>query len=256
MCIRDSHAATAVHVRGSPDLFETKAYRDGCFEQQDEASQLAVLLTAPPPRGKVLDLCCGSGGKTLGLAAQLGNRGTVLATDVHQPRVRELRARLPRAGADNVEPLHLDGTPQCERSLAEFAQRADRILIDAPCSGTGSWRRRPQARWNLDPDGLAAMQCTQAELLERAVGWLKPKARLIYATCSLLPDENEKQVQALCERHSGLEIVRVVEVLGGERGRKIADANGAFLRVRPDLHGCDGFFAAVLRRAAGIGSQG
>lgn len=248
------YAATAVHVAGSRDLFETNTYRDGCFEQQDEASQLAVLLTAPPPGGKVLDLCCGSGGKTLGLAAQLGNRGTVLATDVHQARVRDLRARLPRAFADNVQPMHLDGTLPCERRLEQFACRADRILIDAPCSGTGSWRRRPQARWNLDPTGLEAMRRTQAELLERAAGWLKPKARIVYATCSLLPGENEEQILALCDRHSGLEIVSVVEVLGGALGRTIADANGAFLSVRPDRHGCDGFFAAVLRNATGIGS--
>jgi len=241
-------ASDAVHVIGTQDLFRTEAYRDGCFEQQDVASQLAVLATAPPPGGKVLDLCCGSGGKTLGLASLLGNRGAVLATDVHEARVRELRPRVARAGGDNVQPLHWDGSDQVEQKIEKFAKRADRILIDAPCSGTGSWRRRPEARWVMDADALAQMQETQAMLLRRAAGWLKPGARLVYATCSLLPGENEEQLQRLREEQPDLESVRLTEILGGKIAEPITDDTGTFLRVRPDLHGCDGFFLGVLRR--------
>ena len=242
------YASTAVHVSGTGDLFQTATFRDGCFEQQDEASQLAILATAPPKGGKVLDLCCGSGGKTLGLASLLGNRGVILASDVHEARVRELRQRLPRTGAHNVQPLHADGSVQAQDALEKFARHADRILIDAPCSGTGSWRRRPEARWNIDAAGLLAMQQTQRDLLLRAAEWLRPGARLVYATCSLLPSENEQQVQWLCEQCPDLEPVRLVEILGGEVARPICDASGTWLSVRPDQHGCDGFFLAVLRR--------
>jgi len=245
------YAADAVHVVGTADLFQTAAWRDGCFEQQDEASQLAILATAPPPGGRVLDLCCGSGGKTLGLAASLENRGTILACDVHAARVRGLRGRLRRAGADNVRPMHLDGSPESEQSLADFARRADRILVDAPCSGTGSWRRRQEARWNIDADALEELRQTQAMLLGRAAGWLKRGARLVYATCSLLPEENERQLEQLLDQAPGLEVVRLKEILGGEVAGPITDPTGTWLQVRPDQHGCDGFFLGVLRRRGG-----
>ncbi|MGC6486066.1 MAG: RsmB/NOP family class I SAM-dependent RNA methyltransferase, partial [Planctomycetota bacterium] len=239
------HAATAVVCRGPEDVFATRAFRDGWFEQQDEASQLAVALTAPPPRGRVLDLCAGSGGKTLGVAAALGNRGAVLAADVHAGRLRELRGRLGRAGADNVTPHLLQGDGA---DVASFATGCDRILVDAPCTGTGSWRRRPQARVAVTEQDLPALRRTQRDLLDRAASWLKPGARLVYATCSLLPEENVDQVRWVTSRHSELEPVRVAEILGGAAARRITDSSGMFLQLRPDLHGCDGFFAAVLRR--------
>lgn len=248
VAVAADYADTALHVLGTQDLFQTAAYRDGFFEQQDEASQLAILATAPPKGGKVLDLCCGSGGKTLGIASLLGKRGVVLASDVHEVRLRKLRQRLPRAGVDIVQPLLADGSERSEHLLEQFARHADRILIDAPCSGTGSWRRRPEARWLVDPDGLLAMQATQRQLLLRAAQWLKPGARLVYATCSLLAAENEQQVGWLCEQQPDLEPVRVNEILGGALGKQVCDATGTWLTVRPDSHGCDGFFLAVLRR--------
>ncbi|MFN3244387.1 MAG: RsmB/NOP family class I SAM-dependent RNA methyltransferase [Planctomycetota bacterium] len=242
-------APTALHCVDGADLFATDAFRDGWFEQQDEASQLAVWATAPPPKGRVLDLCCGSGGKTLGLAAALRNRGAVMAADVHAGRLRELRKRLARARVDNVEPRSLD--EDCER-VESFARTCDRILIDAPCSGTGSWRRRPQARTAIGERDLDELVRTQRDLLLRAAGWLAPGARLIYATCSLLPEENVAQVDWLRERAPDLELVRLVEILGRDRAAPIADATGTFLQVRPDRHGCDGFFLAVLRRPRGV----
>ena len=243
-------APTALHCLGTEDLFATEAFADGWFEQQDEASQLAVLATAPPPKGRVLDLCCGSGGKTLGLAAALRNRGAVLATDVHEGRLRELRRRLARAGADNVQPHLLVGAD--DQRVTRFAASGDRILIDAPCSGTGSWRRRPQARTAIGEADLDDMLRIQRELLDRAAGWLKPGARLVYATCSLLPEENVEQVERLRLAHPSLELVRLAEILGREAAASIADATGTFLQVRPDTHGCDGFFLAVLRRRRGV----
>ncbi len=249
------HAPWALHVRGEQDLFDTAAYREGAFEQQDEASQLAALAVAPPPRGKVLDLCAGSGGKTLALAAQLANLGQVFATDVSARRLDALRTRLVRAGADNVQVRVLPGG-ELPVEIAHFAARADRILVDAPCSGTGSWRRRPEARWSIDHDGFVALQRTQDQLLDLAAAHLQPGARLVYATCSVLRDENEARVEALRQRHRQLELVRLAEVLGGERAAPIADATGTFLQLLPDRHGCDGFFAAILRRSRSTAAQG
>jgi 16S rRNA (cytosine967-C5)-methyltransferase len=247
---RAQHAATALHVDGDADLFGTRAYARGAFEQQDEASQLVAALVAPPPGGKVLDVCAGSGGKTLAIAAQLQNKGAVFATDVHRGRLDALRERLGRAGADNVQ-VALSDERAWAPAVVTFAEHADRVLVDAPCSGTGSWRRRPEARWNLDESSLRALLRQQDALLDAAVARLRPGARLVYATCSLLVDENERRIEALRARSPGLEVVRVAEVLGGAVAAPIADATGTFLSLRPDRHGCDGFFAAVLRRPRG-----
>lgn len=243
-------AAEALHVDGDADLFATAAWRRGEFEQQDEASQLVAVLVAPPPGGRVLDLCAGNGGKALAIAAALQNRGVVLATDVHEGRLLALRERARRAGASNVEARSV-GEAEWPPHVREFAARADRILVDAPCSGTGSWRRRPEARWRVVEQDLAPLQRTQQALLARAAAALRPGARLVYATCSLLADENEAQIARLLAAEPGLEVVRVAEILGSAAARPIADADGAFLVLRPDRHGCDGFFAAVLRRRRG-----
>jgi 16S rRNA (cytosine967-C5)-methyltransferase len=241
-----AHAPYGLLVDGDADLFATDAYAAGQFEQQDEGSQLIVLATAPPPGGTVLDLCAGSGGKTLALAAALQNRGEVLATDVHEGRLEALRQRARRAGASNVRALAV-GELDWGDAVAKFAARADRILLDAPCSGVGSWRRHPEARWLLEERDLDSLLRTQDALLDRAIAAIRPGARLVYATCSLLPSENEARIAALRQRHPRLELVRLAEILGGATARPIADPTGTFLVLRPDRHGCDGFFAAVLR---------
>lgn len=234
-------------VEGDADLFALPCYERGWFEQQDEASQLAAAIVQPPPGGRVLDLCAGAGGKTLAVAAMLQNRGEVLASDVHAGRLQELRRRARRAGANNVRAVEVAGTGP-DRLVDAFGPRADRILVDAPCSGSGSWRRRPEARWGIDEARLHALVATQRGLLERAVDLLAPGARVVYATCSLLPEENEAQVEWLTARRAELEVVRVKELLGADAARPIADGTGTFLALRPDRHGTDGFFAAVLRR--------
>ncbi len=243
-------APAALHVDGESDLFATAAFARGAFEQQDEASQLVALVTAPPPGGKVLDLCAGSGGKTLALAAALHNRGMVLATDVHHGRLAALRERLARAGAHDVE-VHAGSEPAWPAAVTAFAAHADRILVDAPCSGTGSWRRRPEARWAFDERSLRELERQQHDLASRAAAVLRPGARLVYATCSLLAAENEQRVAALRAQRPGLELVRIAEILGNAAAAPIADPTGTFLSVRPDRHGCDGFFAAVLRAPRG-----
>ena len=234
-------------VTDETQLFGLEAYRQGWFEQQDEGSQLVALVTAPPPRGKVLDACAGSGGKALALAAKLQGRGALLAIDRHTGRIEALRRRARRAGASNLRAAVVaEGSWSDE--ISAFARRADRILLDVPCSGIGSFRRRVEARWRLLPEDLARLARVQEELLDRAAACLRPGARIIYATCTMLAAENQDRVRAALERHQDLELVRIAEILGGAVAAPIADASGTFLSLRPDLHGTDGFFAAVVRR--------
>lgn len=241
------YAAHGLHVEGVADLFACAAYREGAFEQQDEASQLAVAATAPPPRGRVLDLCAGNGGKTLGLSAAMQNRGEIFATDVHDGRLQALKVRARRAGVSNLRAMAI-GEDRWPAEVEAFAAAADRVLVDAPCSGVGSFRRRPEARWKLAEADLLSLQRTQDGLLDRVATLLRPGARIIYATCSLLRRENEARVEALLARRSDLERVRLAEVLGAAAAGPIADAMGSSLSLRPDRHGCDGFFAAILRK--------
>jgi 16S rRNA (cytosine967-C5)-methyltransferase len=244
------HSPWGLVVAGEAPLFGLDAWRRGAFEQQDEGSQLAALAVAPPPRGKVFDACAGSGGKALALAAMLQNRGAVLAADVQARRVAALQQRARRAGAHDLRAVAVaeDAWPSAVR---EFAAAADRILLDVPCSGVGSWRRRPEARWSLQPGDLPSLQRRQAELLDRACGVLQPGARIAYVTCTVFAAENERQVEAALARHPELELVPLKEVLGGAMAAPISDAGGRYLSLRPDRHGTDGFFAAVLRRRRG-----
>ncbi len=239
-----------LHVDGTMALTELGAYREGWFEQQDEASQLAALAVAPPPRGRVLDLCAGSGGKTLALASIMGNRGEILATDVHAGRLEGLAERCRRSGVSTVRARHI-GEETWGEEVETFARKADRILIDAPCSGMGAWRRRPEGRWLMRESSFHSLQRSQAMLLRRSAALLQPGARLVYATCTLRSAENEDQVKALLAEDSGLELVRLAEVLGAAVAGPISDPTGTWLSLRPDVHGTDGFFAAILRRKRG-----
>lgn len=240
-------APDALQVIGEGSLFETKAYREGAFEQQDEGSQLVAACVAPPPKGRVLDACAGAGGKTLAICAMLQNKGRVIAADVHERRVAEFAPRAARAKAFNAEAVVVpeDHWPE---AVGTFASSADRILLDVPCSGIGSWRRRPEARSTLQPQDLENLVRVQRDLLDRAIAALRPGSRVVYATCTLLRRENEEQIEGALQRHAGLEVVRLAELFGKGPASAIADASGTFLSVRPDRHGTDGFFAAVLRK--------
>ncbi|MEZ5962950.1 MAG: RsmB/NOP family class I SAM-dependent RNA methyltransferase [Planctomycetota bacterium] len=242
-----THAPDGLFVDGDISLFGVQPYRDGWFEQQDEASQICASVVAPPPRGNVLDACAGSGGKTLALAAHMQNRGQILATDVSRFKLLELVQRRRRAGVDNVRSkvARADAWPT---DVETFAKQADRILVDAPCDGVGSWRRRPDARWRLRQEHLGTVQRKQAMLLRRAVAALQPGARVIYATCTIFGEQNEDQVRGVLATDRDLELVRVAEVMGTAAAAPITDPSGSFLRLWPHQHGADGFFAAVLRR--------
>ncbi len=218
-------------------LWNTPAFEEGLFEAQDAGSQLIAELVAPPPGGKVLDACAGAGGKTLAIAAQMKGKGRIFATDVDHAKLDNLRDRARRAGAQNVQVV----THEVEHTF-------DRVLVDAPCTGSGTWRRNPEAKIHSSPDDVPRMAALQLEIASRAVARLVPGGRLIYATCSLFAEENEAVVAALRERFPELEPVRIAEIFGKAWAEPLVDASGSAIALRPDVHGTDGFYAAVLRR--------
>jgi 16S rRNA (cytosine967-C5)-methyltransferase len=214
---------------------ETEAWRSGLVEVQDEGSQLLALVCGAEPGMFVVDLCAGAGGKTLALAAEIGNEGRILACDTDRGRLSRMRPRLERAGVSIAENRLLD--PGREReALADLAGSADLVLVDAPCSGTGTWRRNPETRWRLTPERLATLLKLQAHLLEVAAELVRPGGLLVYAVCSLLREEGREQAEAL---RSAL----VPDPLPMEAGR----AAGVGRILSPARDGTDGFFVARWR---------
>ena len=215
------------------------AYKDGQLEVQDAGSQF-VSLAAGAERGQhVVDLCAGGGGKTLALAAAMANHGSILATDIDRPRLSRLMPRAERAGVDIVETRLLN--PHQEAAmLADQVGRADIVLVDAPCSGTGTWRRNPEARWRLNPQRLARYAETQAALLELAADLVRPGGVLVHVVCSLLDAEGAGQAEAFLSRHPGWEAEPLSLGAGAPRGPG--------LRFTPLRDSTDGFFVARMRR--------
>jgi 16S rRNA (cytosine967-C5)-methyltransferase len=215
------------------------AYRDGLIEVQDTGSQLACAAVAAQPGETVIDLCAGAGGKTLALAAAMANRGRLIACDTDRARLSRLAPRADRAGAAIVETVLLDPGREAE-ILADWHQRADAVLVDAPCSGTGTWRRNPEARWRLGKAQLARYAALQARLLDVAAALVCPGGRLLYVTCSLLDAEGAQQVEGFLARHPGWSAVAPMLPAGRPRGLG--------LRLSPFRDGTDGFFVAHLTR--------
>ena len=235
-----------LRVVGRPPLGQLPVFRDGWVEVQDEGSQLVALLADARPGQAVMDLCAGAGGKTLALAAAMANKGRLIACDVSEKRLERAIKRLRRAGVHNVERRALG--PDANAWLKRQAGRFDRVLVDAPCSGTGTWRRNPDMKWRIGPDEVAALRRTQDEVLDRAARLVKPGGRLIYATCSLLPAENELAIDAFLARHGDYRVLPVAEVWAGLLAAA-CPVDGPYLRLTPARHGTDGFFAAILERA-------
>ena len=213
------------------------AYQNGQIEVQDHGSQLTCLALAAQPGETVIDLCAGAGGKTLALAAQLANRGRLVACDVDRARLSRLAPRAARAGVSVVEERLLDPGRELER-LEDLAGQADAVLIDAPCSGTGTWRRNPEARWRLTPAELTRLTAIQARLLDLAAQLVRPGGGLVYVTCSLLDAEGADQIAAFLTRQPGWRAEELA--MGAGRPR------GAGLRLDPAHDGTDGFFVARL----------
>ena len=236
----------------SPAIHAEPIFLKGQIEIQDEGSQLAALLADAKSGEQVVDLCAGAGGKTLALAAAMDNRGQIYATDLDKRRLAPIHARLERAGARNVQvrtPIGRGGSDV----LAGLAGRADLVMIDAPCTGTGAWRRNPDAKWRIRPGALTERLKEQEAVLERAATLAKPGGRIAYVTCSVLPEENNDQVSAFATRHPDFSVEKPADVAKGfgERAYLFARAaliSGEGLLMTPRRTDTDGFFVSVLRR--------
>ncbi|HKY93780.1 MAG TPA: RsmB/NOP family class I SAM-dependent RNA methyltransferase, partial [Kiloniellales bacterium] len=230
-----------------PNVAATAAFRDGLVERQDEGSQLAALLVDARPAQRVVDFCAGAGGKTLALAAAMQNRGSLFACDVEDWRLERAGERLRRAGAHNVtrKALATHRDPWVKRHKGAF----DRVLVDAPCSGTGAWRRNPDARWRTAPEDLARVVALQREILDSACRLLKPGGRLVYVTCSLLPEENDAQAEAFLAGHGDFRLLPLRQLWPQLLEAPPPAGLGDTLTLSPETDGTDGFFVAVLERS-------
>ncbi|MFT4080325.1 RsmB/NOP family class I SAM-dependent RNA methyltransferase [Rhodomicrobium sp.] len=233
----------------NPNVEADPAHGKGWFEVQDEGSQIAALIANAEPRMQVADICAGSGGKTLALAAHMQNTGQIYAYDADATRFRPIFERLKRAGARNVQTLQ----PGETAALDALAGHMDLVLVDAPCTGTGVWRRKPDAKWRLSPQQLEERVATQSALLDIAATLVKPGGALAYVTCSVLPEENQLQIEAFLARAPGFVAVdvarRAKEVLGHTIETAYA-GEGHGLLLTPARHETDGFFIALLTRRA------
>ncbi|WP_298091335.1 RsmB/NOP family class I SAM-dependent RNA methyltransferase [uncultured Sphingomonas sp.] len=214
------------------------AFADGAIEVQDEGSQLVGAVLEATSGERIVDLCAGAGGKTLALAAAMDNSGALLACDVDRARLQRLPQRAGRAGVTIAETRLMNPGRETE-ALADWLGQADGVLVDAPCSGTGTWRRNPEARWRLTAERLARLQATQVQVLDVAAALVRPGGRIVYIVCSLLDDEGKGQVEAFLARHDGWHAEEPFLPAGR--------AHGQGWRLDPAADGTDGFFVARLR---------
>ncbi|MBI1188738.1 MAG: MFS transporter [Alphaproteobacteria bacterium] len=220
-----------------------QAHVKGWFEVQDEGSQLAALLCGAAPGMQVADVCAGGGGKTLALAAAMENKGQIYAFDVDARRLAPLKDRADRAGAHNIQ---IRAPIRSRDALADLHGRMDVVLVDAPCSGSGTWRRAPDTKWRLRENALAVRRGEQQEALSLAAPLVKPGGRLVYVTCSVLPEENEDAIAAFLAAHPAFAPAQL-EGLDAVPARR----RGHAIQFSPLQTGCDGFFVAALRRSSG-----
>jgi 16S rRNA (cytosine967-C5)-methyltransferase len=232
-----------IRLETKPALDQHPLYLDGAIEVQDEGSQLLALLVAPRRGEMIIDFCAGAGGKTLLLGALMRSEGRLYAFDVSAHRIRRLHVRLARSGLSNVQPETV--AHENDTRLKRLAGKLDRVLVDAPCTGLGTSRRNPDLKWRQTPADLAALVQKQAAILAAASRLLKPGGRLVYATCSFLPAENDAIVDAFLQAHPHFTEGHAGEMLAPQG---IMLDTGHRLRLLPHVHATDGFFAAVLER--------
>jgi 16S rRNA (cytosine967-C5)-methyltransferase len=234
-----------IRLADKPAINRHPLFTSGAVEVQDEGSQLLAYLLAPRRGEMVADYCAGAGGKTLALAMLMRGTGRLYAMDVSARRLAELAPRAARAGVTSVHPLVLAG--ESDVRAKRLAGKMDRVLVDAPCSGFGTLRRNPDLKWRHGPEAVAELAAKQARILEAAARLLKPGGRLVYATCSILPEENEAIADAFAAAHADFAPLSCKELLAAQR---IELPCAERLRLWPHVHGCDGFFAAAFERRA------
>jgi len=215
----------ALELTERKSIFKTEAFKNGMFEVQDASSQIVAEFLEVKPGLRVVDVCAGAGGKTLHLAALMQNKGQIIATDIYANKLKELKRRAKRAGAHNIEPRHINST----KVIKKLYGKADRVLIDAPCSGLGVLKRNPDAKWKLQPEFIDEIKKTQAEILANYSKIVKKGGKLVYATCSILPSENEKQVESFLKSNKDFKFIAEKKIL-------------------PSVSGFDGFYMALLER--------
>ena len=238
------HSPDGLRIEGRPAINRLPLFLEGGIEVQDEGSQLLCRLVAAKRGEMVVDFCAGAGGKTLALGALMRSTGRLYAFDISPRRLAGLRPRLARSGLSNVHPQRIEGAndPRVKR----LAGKIDRVLVDAPCSGLGTLRRNPDMKWRQGPEDVEELTAKQASLLAQAARLVKPGGRVVYATCSILDEENRGIAEGFLSAHRDFRLVPAADVLKKER---IPVDAGEYFEVWPHRHGTDGFFAAVFERA-------
>ncbi len=237
------YSPAGIRLAAKPAINRHPLFTSGAVEVQDEGSQVLAYLVAPRRGEMVADYCAGAGGKTLALAMLMRGTGRIYALDVSAKRLAELAPRAARAGVTSVHPLVLSG--EGDARAKRLAGKLDRVLVDAPCSGFGTLRRNPDLKWRHGPEAIGELAIKQAGILEAAARLVKPGGRLVYATCSILPEENEAVADAFSAAHAEFAPLSCGELLHAQR---IDLDCGQRLRLWPHRHGCDGFFAAAFER--------
>lgn len=243
LCEPTPYAPLGIRVMKKPALQNMPLFKDGAIEVQDEGSQLLAQIVAAKRGEMVVDFCAGAGGKTLALGAAMRNTGRLYAFDVSEKRLAKLKPRLARSGLSNVHPVVI--AHENDAKVKRMAGKVDRVLVDAPCSGLGTLRRNPDVKWRQTPESVVELNAKQNAILSSAARLVKPGGRLVYATCSLLDDENEAVAQQFLSTHEDFALVPMNDVLDEQ---KIALEMGDYLKLLPQIHQTDGFFAAVFER--------
>ena len=233
-----------IRMEGRPAINRWPQFENGSIEVQDEGSQLLALLVAPRRGEMIIDFCAGAGGKTLLLGALMRSTGRLYAFDVSAARLARAKPRFARSGLSNVVPVAIDS--ENDARVKRLAGKAQRVLVDAPCSGIGTLRRNPDLKWRQHPEALAELGQLQERILNSAARCVAPGGRLVYATCSLLAEENEVQAERFLASHPDFERLDAAEILAGRCDN--LKLEGPYVQLRPDVHGTDGFFAAVFER--------
>jgi 16S rRNA (cytosine967-C5)-methyltransferase len=232
---------------GRTNVFALRAFKEGRFEVQDEGSQLVAEACGARPGQLAIDACAGAGGKALALAAEMGNRGKIVACDRDGRRLGELRLRARRDGVHNWEARTVPEAPSGEERLDDLRGKADVVLVDAPCSGLGALRRNPDARWRMDEKEVDSFSPRQREILKRYSALVRPGGLLVYATCSINRRENEDVRASFAREHPEFTAAAPAEMLGAERSAQLG-AMPEDVQLLPHKHGTDGFYIAGLRR--------